>query len=97
MAHLGTTENLNVVAEQKNMLRIEAIRERNRIRRERILNARERTIGIDSMALARQVAERKQMRQQEKQSNLDYQSRCTEIMKILEARDTEAAISKKKR
>jgi hypothetical protein len=51
-------ESLKVDAMNREEARINAIRERGELRRDKFLNARQRTIGVDVDALNRQIAEK---------------------------------------
>lgn len=69
--------------------RIQAKRERQQALKDRMLNARQRTIGIDREALDQQVQERQRQKHLEKQADRMEVMRNSEISRILEDREAE--------
>jgi len=76
--------------------RIEAIRARNEARRERCLNARMRTIGVDVDALNQQVAEKEAERLLARQEGSDARDRDLMINRIIEERELEEKEAKRR-
>jgi len=86
------TNSSNATAEDR---RIDAMRQRNEERRKRFLNAKDRSLGVDTEYLARQVAEKKAREDAEKIAAKAYAEEQRQIrlmleMNILEERAAEA-------
>jgi len=80
---------LKVESMDREQARIEAIRARNEARRERCLNARTRTIGVDVAALEAQVKEKQEARKIEAAESMAQAERDRYINKLIEQRELE--------
>jgi len=65
-------------------LRLQALRARNEERRQRFLNARTRTLGVDTAALDRQVAEKRAKKEAERAADMSYAEEQRQIRRVLE-------------
>jgi len=81
---------LSVQAMDREEKKIAKMRERNSIRLERFMNARERTIGKDLGALKMQMEEKQKIKQLEKNLEDFAMAQQLKIANILEAREMEA-------
>ena len=75
------TNSSNATAEDR---RIDAMRQRNEERRKRFLNAKDRSLGVDTEYLARQVAEKKAREDAEKIAAKAYAEEQRQIRLMLE-------------
>jgi hypothetical protein len=65
-------------------LKLQALRERNEQRRQRFLNAKTRTLGVDTAALDRQVAEKRAKKEAERAAEMSYAEEQRQIRRVLE-------------
>eukprot|EP00943_MAST-04B_sp_MAST-4B-sp1_P008653 g8653.t1 len=65
-------------------LRLQALRARNEERRQRFLNAKTRTLGVDTAALDRQVAEKRARKEAERAAEMSYAEEQRQIRRVLE-------------
>jgi len=80
---------LKVESMEREQARIDAIRARNEARRERCLNARSRTIGVDVAALEAQIKEKEESRKLESSESMAQAERDRFINKLIEQRELE--------
>ena len=64
--------------------RLEARRQRDEERRQRFLNAKTRTLGVDVAALDRQVAEKRARKEAERAAEMSYAEEQRQIRRVLE-------------
>jgi len=86
---------LQVEALGRDQARVEAMRARNEERRERFLNARQRSIGIDVDSLDQQCAEKKTAKADGASEDMEYAQRMAYITQLVEQREAQETAIKK--
>lgn len=74
----------NTSVASREELRLQARRERDEQRRQRFLNAKTRTLGVDTAALDRQVAEKRARKEAERAADMSYAEEQRQIRRVLE-------------
>lgn len=87
---------LKVESMEREEARMQAMRMRNEARRQRCMNARQRTIGVDVAALEAQVKEKADMKAQEKADGSEGLAQMEYINALIEQREMEERALKKK-